>query len=577
MTMMYYNSTDELIQIFQNSTSIMSIMCNDTCNRTTVDPLSLIDGEYYKPELVFDYLYIDGVRANDYIIDWMELVWNGYFAIFFGVLGSQLSRCKQFVFQLRVFGFYGIWTKIRTNPGFIDAVIFESLLRCFLSAGLAAITVVMINEEAVVELYTIITVGSGHLINIVDPYFRREGDCKDIGPPTPEFPYGVWIDCENWDFAYAVTWINSLFVYVMCLGCLLVAKFLKDRIPCMDSLKRMSSHIAVSMVATNAGCTFLSSLKRRYKIEDDYFDLFLQWSYYILLGSFFLVQEFVHFVWRCREKQIAREMSLSITEISTLVRSNTWRLQSYFCCAVKGVSTIFWVFSMPLYLPDQGLKWIIRKIIKINTKRLEKEEMSGEIERKKSAEEYWKKVTESPIEVEMVVGGPSSAKATPESKLGIEFGPKSVDLEEDVDDDVEKPKSKVVGTEFGPESVDLEEDVDDDVEKPKSKVVGTKFGEGPESKDLEEDVDDDVEKPNSKVVGTEFGAERKDLEEDADDDVEKPPKKVAGGPESKDLEKDADDDVEKPAKKVMGTKFGEFGVENVDLEEDGDDDLETKL
>jgi len=504
MSMMCNETIDELIQIFQNNMTIMWIMCNKTTIDplslidATIDPLSLIDGEYYKPELVFDFHHIGNETANEFIIDWMELVWNGYFTIFFGVLGSQLPRCKQFVFQLRVFGFYGIWTKIRKNPGFVDAVIFESFLRCFLSAGLAAITSVMINAEALVELYTIITVGSGHLINIVDPYFRREGDCEGIGPPTPEFPYGVWVDCENWDFAYAVTWINSLFVYVMCLGFLLAAKFLKDHIPCIESLKRMSSHIAVSMIATNAGCTFLASLNRRQKIHDEYFNLFLQWSYYILLGSFFLVQEFVHLVWGCREKQQEKEMSLSITDISTLVRSKTWRLQSYCCSGVKAVSTIFWVFSMPLWLPDQGLKWIIRKILALNTKTLEKEDrLSGQIGRKISAEEYWKKVTESQenmsTEVEMVVGGPSSAKAKPKSKVGTkvgEFGPARVDLEEDVEDDVEKPKSKGVGTKFGefsPESKDLEEDVDDDVEK------GTKFGEfGIESVDMEEDVDDDL-------------------------------------------------------------------------------------
>merc|ERR1719192_2146529 len=118
-------------------------MISQCLNETTNNALSLIDGEYYRPELVFNFHYIGNETANDYIMDWIELVWSAYFAIFFGVLGSQLSRCKQFVFQLRVFGFYGIWTEIRLNPGFVDAVIFERFLRCILSAGLGAITAIM--------------------------------------------------------------------------------------------------------------------------------------------------------------------------------------------------------------------------------------------------------------------------------------------------------------------------------------------------------------------------------------------------------------------------------------------------
>jgi len=230
------------------------------------------------------------------------------FRIFFGVLGSQLSRCKQFVFQLRVFGFYVIWTMIRLNTLFVDAEIFELLLRCTLSAGLGAITTIMIKAEELVDIYTIITVGSRQLINVVDPYFRRIADCKGIGPPTPKFLYGVWVDCGNWKFAYVVTWINSLFVYLLLGIFLILKKYCTKNIPFLKPVKRMSGYVAVAMVATNSAGLFITALNRREKIHNEYYDTFVQWSYYILLGTFCLTQELIHCVWKCREKRMKRKI-----------------------------------------------------------------------------------------------------------------------------------------------------------------------------------------------------------------------------------------------------------------------------
>jgi len=428
----------------------MSITCfNETTNNTlSNNALSLIDGEYYRPDLVFNFSYIGNETANDYIMDWMELIWSGYFAIFFGTLGSQLKRCKQFVFQLRIFGFYGIWTGIRSNPGFVDAVIFESLLRCILSSGLGAITAIMIKAEELVEVYTIITVGSRHLINMVDPYFRRKGNCEDIGPPTTEFPYGVWVDCGNWKFAYLVTWINSLFVYLMLGIFLLSVKYFKKKCPCIGPLQRLSGYLAVSMIATNSASTFITSLRRRENIHEEYFDMFVQWSYYILLCSFFLVQELIHCVRECRRKRRELKNSVSLMDISSLVQSPAWRLKSCCCCAVKIVSEIFWGLAIPLYLPDQALKWIIRRIIKVNKKSLDKEDKKNQrSEREIAVEEYWTtvKVTEGEkrksTEPEMVAGAPTKAKSESieVTKVGrpvmdLEKYIKDKDLEEDEED-----------------------------------------------------------------------------------------------------------------------------------------------
>lgn len=398
------------------------ICVNGTANWANASLADLIDGEYYRPELVFSFRCIGDEVLNDYILDWTELIWSGYFAIFFGALGSQMRRCSQFVFQLRVFGFYGIWTAIRRNPAFVDAVIFERFLRCALSAGLGAIVAVMIKAEDLVELYTIITVGSGHLINVLDPELRRYGDCKDIGPPTAEFPYGVWVDCGNWTFAYAVTWINSLYVYLMVGIFLFTMKNLIDKFACIRALKRQSIYAAVSMIATNSACTFITCLRRRIEIHEWQFDLFVQYSYYILLASFYLVQVIIGCISKCREKQLEKETSVSIMDVSSLVRSKTWRVQSCCCGAVKIVSMIFWGLTMPLYLTEQAVKFIIRKIIKINTKTLEEEDQKNRrSERQITVDEYWMKVkdvqkTQSSLnDVEMVAGGISLAKTDSES------------------------------------------------------------------------------------------------------------------------------------------------------------------
>merc|ERR1711920_467842 len=120
------------------------------------------------------------------------------------------------------------------------------------------------------------------------------------------------------------------------------------------------------MTATNSATTFLTCFSRRWKIRNDYFDVFVQYSYYILLGAFYLWQVFLDCVVKCHMKHREREMSMSELEISKMSSSHTFRLQSYCWCAAKMVSTMFWAFAMPLWWTDQSLKWIIQKIITIN-------------------------------------------------------------------------------------------------------------------------------------------------------------------------------------------------------------------
>jgi len=235
-----------------------------------------------------------------------------------------------------------------------------------------------------------------------------------------------------------VTWINSLYVYLM-LGIFLISmKSLIKKFACIRSLQQQSRYVAVSMIATNSACTFITSLRRRWKIHEESFDTFVQYSYYILLGSFYLVQVLIECVWKCRKKQHELETSTSVSDVSMLVRSKTWRLRSYCCGAVKIVSMIFWGLTMPLYLPDQALKWIIRKIIKINTKTLEEEdEKNRRSEREITVEEYWMKVKDlhksTSTDVEMVAGGKSSAKANSGSMSELTKVGKSISHSDEIE------------------------------------------------------------------------------------------------------------------------------------------------
>lgn len=256
------------------------------------------------------------------------------------MLGSQLERCASFVFQLHIFGFYNTWTQIRTNPVFMDAYIFESLCRCIISSGLGATVSAMFKVDDVVEMYTIVTLGSGYLINIMDPSMRSAGECDGIGPPTPEFPHGVWLDCEDWRVAYGVTWMNAIFKYLATGICIALRYCLTKN----EFFLRMSTHLAVAMIATSSGVTFFRSLIRIKNIRDSTLDNFVKYSFYILLGSSFLVQEIIHHARECLERRWKTEHSKRLTDISMMIENKRYfiyRCKSRCACWARVIGMIF--------------------------------------------------------------------------------------------------------------------------------------------------------------------------------------------------------------------------------------------
>jgi len=338
--------------------------------------MATFNGEIaYSPQVAFDFSFIGEVTANDVVLDYLELIWCGYFTVLFGMLGSELERCAAFVFQMHIFGFYSIWTQMRANPVFIDAYIFESLCRCTVSAILGTTIAAMFKVDDMVEIYTIVTLGSGYFINLMDPSFRSVGECDGIGPPTPEFPHGVWLDCDNWKMAYAVTWINAGFKYLAVGTCIVLLHCLQRN----EFVMRMSTHLAVAMIATSSGVTFLRSLIRIEEIQDGNFDTFVEYSFYIFLTTSFVVQEIIHRARKCWKKRQKVENSKRLTDISRLIDKRRLfinRCKAYCCCWARIVGLIVVGLTMPLYWTDQGLKWLIRKVIEINT-----EELDAEIER----------------------------------------------------------------------------------------------------------------------------------------------------------------------------------------------------
>jgi len=201
--------------------------------------MAMHDGSVaYSPTVAFEFSFLGNRTLNDEVLDHLELVWCGYFSALFGMLGSQLERCASFVFQLHFFGFYNIWTQIRAHPVFMDAYIFESLGRCIVSSILGAVVSSMLDFDDMVEIYSIVTLGSGYFVNLLDPSLRRVGECTGIGPPTQEFPHGVWLNCNNWKLAYGVTWVNASFKYLPTAICVCLLWCLQKN----DFFSRMSTH-----------------------------------------------------------------------------------------------------------------------------------------------------------------------------------------------------------------------------------------------------------------------------------------------------------------------------------------------
>lgn len=296
----------------------------------------------YDPKIAFDFAQMAGGTANDVILDYAELVWCVYFSVVFGMFGTSLERMSNFVYQLRIFGFYQIWTSMRDEPVFVDSYIVEGFLRCFAASVMGATVTKMFKADQVVWAWTIVTVAAGYAINLADPLLRKHAGCSAAaGPPSENFPYGVWQDCDDWQFAYWSTWIYSAFAYILAglAGCL--GYLTRDN----QTVIRMGQQLAVAMISTSAAITGMRSFVRRIDVSGSAWETFVDLAFYVLLGMFFLVQECIHQV---------KTRCLGIDLDDPAKGSKGW------------MGCLLWTVALPLMGIEKLLAYIERKIFELN-------------------------------------------------------------------------------------------------------------------------------------------------------------------------------------------------------------------
>jgi len=266
----------------------------------------MADDTVYDPSLAYK---MD--ESDEVIYDWIDIILFWYFALIFSVTGAQLSHASAFICNLRIFGIHEVMTQFRKAPGYINPPLTYTLLRC---AGASILSTTVQKErggDEVVEGWTILSIGATNLILTIDPYLREAAGCsKEIGPPTLDFPYGSWVDCEDWKLAYYATWYYSFapFVLLAIIGGFL---YCCSRIcGIMDAICRFRNHIAIASISANAASLGTRVIVRRLNTDEhtDEINYFLDYCFYLYTGIIFLFLELVRrfcedntcFKWCCR-------------------------------------------------------------------------------------------------------------------------------------------------------------------------------------------------------------------------------------------------------------------------------------
>lgn len=306
----------------------------------------------YSPQVAFDFIVVgtnDGkpVILNDFAMDWVEFVWSAYFAVYFGLLGSTLERFSLFVYSCNLFGFYLAWTQMRDNPVFMDPVIFDQIMRVLLAAGMSSFMLRLFKVDSIMQAWTTVTIATGYLMNLFDSTLREHGGCdKELGPPSEHFALGVWKNCDDWTFAYSITWAyaGTAYVVVFITG---LFGMLASKSP---TLLKYYSYAAVAMTATSAAVAAMRSGVRLCIANDisPFNDAsLLNYTDYVFWGLmvFFIVAQ------ECIQRWIARSTGC-------------------IGCIYKAV----FCFACPMYLGEKFLIWVENKALEFN----KEEETVGE-------------------------------------------------------------------------------------------------------------------------------------------------------------------------------------------------------
>jgi len=302
----------------------------------------------YNTLLAFDFADIGSEISNEVIFDWLDVIFFWYIAIIFTITGSRLEYATAFIFNLRIFGILELWTQLRDEPVYISPSSANALLRC---AGASAISTTVqktFNGDSIVEGWTIVSVAATNVVVFLDPYLREAAGCsKELGPPTADFPYGSWEDCEEWQLAYAVTWIYAFAPFILLALALCFCFVCTKCCGCYDTICRFRTHIAIALVAGNAAALATRAYVRRIDTGsyDDDVNNFLDVCFYVYVIILFMALELC---FRFLEKHPCLKCCCKITVCA---------------CAC---------LALPLVLLDKLLRYIARKAQK-------KEDDGGEL------------------------------------------------------------------------------------------------------------------------------------------------------------------------------------------------------
>jgi len=330
----------------------------------------------YDIELAFEYTSIAGNMSNEVLLDWIELLWFPYFAVIFVILGRRLKRTSALIYNLRLFGVYSVWLMFRQNPVYVSATTFDALLRCLLAAVIAALTTRVLRMDFIVLAWTIVTIAAGYAISCFDPLMRKRAGCQDeAGPPTEDFPHGVWLGCDDWQFAYFSTWIylGSTYLAVLLVSCCHNNKATKN-----ETFSRFTNEFAVGMVSTSAATTATRAFVRRFELDSkdvfddsvvDFFNIFLDICFYIYLVGALILQEGMH---RSKLSSVKSRL-LSAAGVQSNKSNKSKRCSGFKSCGKKLCVPIFKIAAAPFYLVEKILKKLEKVFVKYVDERNEDE------------------------------------------------------------------------------------------------------------------------------------------------------------------------------------------------------------
>lgn len=318
----------------------------------------LLNGDIpYSPVVAFDFQTLgkdsegNPVILNNLVLDYAELIWNFYFAFFFGLLGSSLERFSLFIYSCALWGFYSIWTEMRSNPVFLDPVIFEQLMRCLMAAVMSAFVNKIFQMEQVLPLWAVVTIGTSYAIGILDEHLRKSAGCDStVGPPTPHFQQGTWKNCDDWHLAYGITWTYSFLAYIV----VLIAFFFNCLISKNKCTLFAANSLAVAMTASSAAVQALRSFVRisiENKTKPFNDARILNYADYVFWG---------------------------ILAVSFLAQYIVRRIMSSEKFDCFGICKAIACLAYPMFLIENALHWIEQKALEMNMDKSGKEEEEEE-------------------------------------------------------------------------------------------------------------------------------------------------------------------------------------------------------